>query len=307
MFNNILFFNNANIYQLIIDNLKMSDVQEAKEVLVQSLGEELSKQYFDLFKQLLRLRGGLTKIQFNNAARKLFTNEEQLHNHNNFMLLFYDRITSSETKALRNASDKGYFEAADYMDYLPQSPPVPPSDLEERSAASELFLPDSGFIINRIMVTSWEKRMDGAEEKVVDILVQACQMFVKNIITAMLTRLEGYKIRDGKFQYGFGLPVPDPFIRNTNNIIDSTKESKVEVAEDEDSFIPAYKHSIDVVEQQAAFSYSCGKNYKGVKKLTVKLLYETLREDQRIVGLHSIHDVNLLQMALLREESKYNE
>lgn len=119
----------------------------------------------------------------------------------------------------------------------------------------------------------------------------------------MLTRMEGYKIRDGMFQYGFGRPVPDPFIRNTHNIIDTTRESKVEVAEQDDSFTPAYRHSVEAAEQQAAFSFACGKRKKLDRKLTVKLLYDTVREDPRIVGLHSMRDINLVQMSLMMEDS----
>lgn len=65
---------------------------------------------------------------------------------------------------------------ADYMNYLPPSPPLPSTDTEYRSAAAELFLPDTGFITNRIMLASCEHELEGAEEKVIDVMVQASQV-----------------------------------------------------------------------------------------------------------------------------------
>lgn len=119
----------------------------------------------------------------------------------------------------------------------------------------------------------------------------------------MISRKQGYKIRDGKLQYGFGLPVPDPFIRNTNHIIDTAQESKVEVSNDDDSFIPSCRPSLENAEQQAAFAFSCGKRKRSDGKLTIRLLYDTLRENPNIVGLTSVHNVNLLKTGLMLEET----
>ncbi|KAI4458759.1 endo-alpha-12-mannosidase [Holotrichia oblita] len=152
--------------------------------------------------------------------------------------------------------------------------------------------------VRKIAIHAWENGLEGADDNVAEYLVYACQIFVKNIITAMISRKEGYKIRDSKFQHSFGLPVPDPFIRNTNNIIDNTQEPKVEVGKNDDSFVPAYRNTLEVTEQQVAFSYACGKKKYSDGKLTVKLLYDTLRENKNIVGLHSVHSLNLLKMGL---------
>ncbi|KAI4458765.1 transcriptional adapter 1 [Holotrichia oblita] len=273
----------------------MSDINEARKNLELTLGEDLKKQYYDLLKQWLMFKDPITKLQFDSAVRKLLTTEEQHHSHNIFLLALLGKVHSSRPKTYRSVSDKGSFELADYT---PSSPTMMPPDFENRSAASELFLPDSGFIATRIAIHAWENGLEGADDNVAEYLVYACQIFVKNIITAMISRKEGYKIRDSKFQHSFGLPVPDPFIRNTNNIIDNTQEPKVEVGENDDSFVPAYRNTLEVTEQQVAFSYACGKKKYSDGKLTVKLLYDTLRENKNIVGLHSVHSLNLLKMGL---------
>lgn len=122
------------------------------------------------------------------------------------------------------------------------------------------------------------------------------QVFIKNIITAMISRKEGYRIRERKLQYAFGLPVPDPFIRNRNNIIEYPQDPE------DESYIPPSKVPVDAAEHQAAFLYSCGKRRVTDGKLTLRLLYDTLKENPRIVGLDSVHSVNLLKVSLLIDE-----
>ncbi|XP_044259682.1 transcriptional adapter 1-like [Tribolium madens] len=280
------------------------DLNEARKALEACLNEDQRKQYFDLLRQWFSFKSPITRTEFDTEVRKLLVNEDQIRSHNYFLLALLAKRTSSRTKTTRNTCDKGVFECADYVDYVqPSSPTIlSPEEYENRSAAAELFMPDSGFVSTRIAVTSWENGLDGAEETVTELIVHACQVFVKNILTAMISRMKGYKVRDGKFQYGFNLPIPDPFIRNFHNVIDETQESKTEVLDKEDTFIPRSKPSLEVAEQQAAFAYSCAKKRKCDKTLTVKLLYETLKENPQILGLHEMQSVNLFKLSLQVDE-----
>lgn len=157
----------------------MNDLNEARRNLEMSLGEDLKKQYFSLLKQWFLFSGSITKLQFDVAVRKLMVTEEQIHNHNNFVLALYSKITNTRNKGTRTSCDKGCFEMADYTEYL--APPSPtyvlPTEIENRSAAAELFLPDSSFIATRIAVHTWENGLEGAEDGVTEIVVQACQVY----------------------------------------------------------------------------------------------------------------------------------
>lgn len=118
---------------------------------------------------------------------------------------------------------------------------------------------------------------------------------------SMITRKKSYKIRDGKLQYGFNQPIPDPFIRNFNNVLDETQESKVVV--EEDSFKPKCpKLSLEKAEQQVAFAYSCAHRTRSDNILSVRLLYDTIRENPHILGLHSIQSINLFKLGLQIDE-----
>lgn len=214
------------------------------------------------------------------------------------MLALLSKRSTTRIKNTRTTSDKCLFECAEYSDYVQPSSPTLPLEYENRNAASELFMPDSGFMSTRIALVSWEMGLNGAEDSVTEILVHACQVFVKNIITAMISRIKGYKVRDGKFQYGFNLAVPDPFLRNYQNVIDEGQESKVDVLEDEDTFIPKSKPSLEALEQQAAFAYACSKRKNIDHTLNVKLLYRTIRENPHLLGLYEMQSIGLLRLGL---------
>ena len=74
----------------------------------------------------------------------------------------------------------------------------------------------------------------------------------------MVTKAKSYKIREHKFQYGFNMPVPDPYIRNYTNVTDETMESKVKF--DKDIMLPKCKLSLERTEQEVAYAYAATRN-----------------------------------------------
>ena len=90
-----------------------------------------------------------------------------------------------------------------------------------RSSAQELVLPDRTFVLARLMLAAWENNMDGAEESTAHIIIAATQIFLKNIITAIITRRKGFSVRDRTFIYNIGEPVPSSWKRNTNFVSQS--------------------------------------------------------------------------------------
>lgn len=115
---------------------------------------------------------------------------------------------------------------ADPVNYLPQleSPPQHLQDEPQRYCVQELFLPDHSLILGRLMLTSWEMGMEGAEDNAAELLVQAVQHFLKNILTAVIAQRNGFKIRENKMIYSLGCPVPNPWLRNCHGLADSTKD-----------------------------------------------------------------------------------
>lgn len=284
-------------------------MDKARKNLELCLSDEVKKQYFALLRENLYFSKSKTLEEFDKEVRKLLVTDEQKCSHNLFILAIMSsnsRPKNSRTYLERIATpvDRVNFEIPEYSDYVqPVSPNGPFStEFENRSAAAELFIPDNGFMSCRIAVACWENDLDKANDNVVDLMVHVCQVFVKNIITAMISRKKGYKIRDGKFQYGFNQPIPDPFLRNYINLLDDTQQCKVEV--EDDTLRPKCKVSLEKIEQQTAFQYSCAKRRKQDNTLTVKLLYDTIKANPKLLGLHSIHSMSLFKLGLHLENVK---
>lgn len=152
---------------------------EPLRALEQSLGEELMRKYLSLLRQWYSLSSNLNKVEFQAALRKILTTEEQFRYHNelNWSHLL-PKYYAVKPKASASASDKGVFEMADCSEYMqPLSEDcVPPVELEYRSAASELFVPDSNFIKARLAIHAWENKLQVPGESVVELMVHASQV-----------------------------------------------------------------------------------------------------------------------------------
>lgn len=154
---------------------------------------------------------------------------------------------------------KNVVQLADPVNYLPQleSPPQHLQDEPQRYCVQELFLPDHSLILGRLMLTSWEMGMEGAEDSAAEILVHAVQVyifliishtsyqmyfflffhmaiyinyacllifqyFLKNLLTVVLAQRNGYKLRDKKMIYSLGCPVPNPWLRSYHGLVDNS-------------------------------------------------------------------------------------
>ncbi|XP_050298943.1 transcriptional adapter 1-like [Anthonomus grandis grandis] len=273
------------------------DVNEARRNLELALGD-LKPQYFAFLRQWFLFNPTLTKEEFDSKVRNLFYNEEQISCHNNFLLGILNKASSTaKVKPVRQLHSSGCFEPAAYTKYVhAKNPETLPSNFTYPKAATELFTPYSGFILCRINIVAWECGMEKAEDEVTQIVSHACKDFLKNIITAMVTKAKGYKIRDGKFQYGFNMPIPDPFLRNSNNIEDETLQSNITI--NENGILPKAKTSLERTMSNRAFAYAASKNVKTGVTLSTKLLYATIRDNPTLLGQHGIHSVQTLKLSL---------
>lgn len=279
------------------------DLQEARMELDLILSDDIKKNYFALLRQLVLFNCPITKEQFDQQARKLLIRDEEIRAHNKFIKALIYKISPYTCKPPKPlAATKGTFENADFLDYAPTSPNMlPPPDLEIKSAASELFLPDNcpnTYVSTRIAITAWEHGFDSVDEELAPLMVHACQTLVRNILTAMISRKKGFKMRDNKLMYGFNQPIPDPFLKNYRNVQEYSEESVVDFSPSDDSFVPIMKRPYEFAEQKLAFEYSGSKMRKVDNTLTVKLLYDTLNNNPGLLGHSASHKVNLLKLSL---------
>lgn len=95
--------------------------------------------------------------------------------------------SSSAKKRKRNSrttSERAVFEPIELYDFLPEDnielrPPSTPLP-QPRFAAQELFLPDTGLILGRLLVAAWENGLANADENVCELVVLAVQVRKKH-------------------------------------------------------------------------------------------------------------------------------
>lgn len=161
----------------------------AKTRLGLALGDTSMRMYLCNLK--LWFRKVWTKEQFDFECRKLLT-PEQRYLHNEFFLAILNKITfpmhpDSSTKnnigkkrKRRTGSERSVFEPIELFDYLPEENDEirpPNSTLQQpRFAVEELFLPDTGLILGRLLVVAWENGLTNADEDICEMLVTAVQV-----------------------------------------------------------------------------------------------------------------------------------
>lgn len=176
----------------------------AKERLCTALGEPNTKTYMAQLK--MWFRKACTKEQFDIECRKLLASEHR-HLHNEFFVAILNKISTPwhtpgenmdiETPSSPNKLDgsaikkrKKYvkpllidrptFEPVELYDFLPEEDPdlkQPSTPLPQpRYAAQELFLPDTGLILGRLLISAWENGIANTDDLVCDIIVIAVQV-----------------------------------------------------------------------------------------------------------------------------------
>lgn len=222
-----------------MSRLAVTTVEEAKHNLMMSLGDNWQT-YAEYLKLWFRMKW--SKEEFDIASRRLLR-PEQILLHNIFIITIlskidavnkhvskttsYDSYTSSAAKRRKKnpkQNEHATFEPADIYDYLPDDDKyfsIPQSQAGNpaptiRYAAQELFLPDYGLIWGRLLVGAWENGLMNADENSVEILVTAVQVFLKNIISAVIMKKKHCRYTgNGAFYYDIGCALKNPEIRNT--------------------------------------------------------------------------------------------
>ncbi|PSN33516.1 Transcriptional adapter 1 [Blattella germanica] len=258
------------------------ELNNVRKKLEASLGDNV-KPYFHLMKLWFQLKS--TKAEFDAATRKLLS-RDQIRLHNEFLMCLFNRCQNfaainapppktshSDNKVnrrakvkRRNRSDKGNFEPADFADYIYIPSAVPSNAFEEplRYSAQELFLPDISLILGRLMISAWELGLEGADENAAKFVVIAVQHFLKNVLMGILSRRKGYKLREGRVMYNLGSVVPNPWLRNTANMMVDNTSSCLSESEDEEEKLeeipPPQKLTLDEIEQKAAYEIACSND-----------------------------------------------
>lgn len=165
----------------------MYDLKEARKKLLATLDRETKEKYIQLLRSRWVFKRPISSIQLYSAANKLLRTEDELHAHNQFLFASMAEYNHINFKHIsmppQSPAEEGTFTIVNATEYLKQpstsSKQSQPVNTTVRTAASEYFFPNVGFIKNRIEVQAWEHGLeDGCEWAVAEYVANLCQVMI---------------------------------------------------------------------------------------------------------------------------------
>jgi transcriptional adapter 1 len=121
------------------------------------------------------------------------------------------------------------------------------------------------------LVGCWENNLDYVDDQAVEILVQAVQIMLKNILSHCIRQRKHYKVTsDKKFYYDIGCQQKDPTLRNSRIKIEDEVPMIERKTSDEPNYVSAYE------------DYT-----KSKRKISLMDIYKTLK-DRSVIPSHSV-------------------
>ncbi|XP_052790026.1 transcriptional adapter 1-like isoform X2 [Mya arenaria] len=284
------------------------DLITAKKNLAEVLGEEWKSYLFHL-KQWFRMK--IAKEEFDKEARKLLQ-AKTVHLHNEFLLAIFSKChtlsastipkspppVSSSGKLLKKGKLKRKPTAirSSFQRFVPVNPmscavPATYKDVKDMEfAGREMCLPDVSMLQGRLLVCAWEVGLTNIDEAVASLVMQALEIQLKNIISEMISRRAGYRMREKRFRYSFGEPAPNPYTRYSQLLQDRTTNSEATTISSQGHHQPARRFPEDVTEGYRAQVLACGgQGPEPRAPATLFNLLETLQTCKNVISSHSVY------------------
>jgi len=184
-----------------------------KRQLSESLGQR-EEGYNRLIKQWFKMK--IEKEGFEEELKSLLTPDE-IRLHNQLLRSFLDKCAHSsekrDTTDYRKYYHHGKFEPINPLEYdtshyLKLNCELPPSIAYER------VLPDTAQMSARFLYGAWEVGLEGSSKEVAELLLIATMNFLKNVLTAIITRKRGFKTHRNHFIHDIGVPQANRWLKN---------------------------------------------------------------------------------------------
>ncbi|XP_039286876.1 transcriptional adapter 1 [Nilaparvata lugens] len=286
-----------------------------KNCLMDSLGDKFPT-YLQALKQWFSLQ--TSKEDFDNEVRKIL-NAEQMKIHNQLFIQLLKacneysnapsspHVPSSESEhpSKRSKLSSGKKKSRSHhivqgQDSVKQcntslfrgDEPTP-----NRFCSDELLLPDDAFLYVRMLHCAWQYELDAVESSAVQLLTEAVQYFLKNVVTCVLRQRSGYKVAPGSFIHSLGSPIANPWLRSVCRVSEEPPKVSRHVA-DEDTKPDLTRPSISHLEQQVALSISSAKNALHCTALKMREVMDGLRVNRSVIQSHMMYS-NCIERLLL--------
>uniref|UniRef100_A0A182Y770 Uncharacterized protein n=1 Tax=Anopheles stephensi TaxID=30069 RepID=A0A182Y770_ANOST len=208
------------------------------------------------------------------------------------------RSSKKRKRSSKSSSDRSTFEPISPYDYIPREPAAPDTEHASaaqcgmgthptlRYAAQELFLPDNGLVLGRLLVGAWEHGLASADDAAVELIVSSVQVLLKNILSAVIMNRKHCRVTaNGTFYYDVGHGTNQTVVRNT------VTKSKIDDEPMElDREIMCY---VKTPPTDSTFLASCEQLYPTVsRKINAFELYRAL-QDRNLISSHSVYSTNM--------------
>uniref|UniRef100_A0A182JR18 Uncharacterized protein n=1 Tax=Anopheles christyi TaxID=43041 RepID=A0A182JR18_9DIPT len=207
------------------------------------------------------------------------------------------RSNKKRKRSSKSSSDRSTFEPMSLYDYIPREPTGPDQDHGSfaqsgatlptmRYAAQELFLPDNGLVLGRLLVGAWEHGLASADDGAVELIVSSVQVLLKNILSAVIMARKQYRVTsNGTFYYDVGRGMNHMDVRNS---VTKTKIDDEPMELDREILCYAKTQPTD-----STFLASCENLYPSVsRKINALELYRAL-QDRNLISSHSVYSTNI--------------
>ncbi|XP_064649640.1 transcriptional adapter 1-like [Lineus longissimus] len=296
-----------------------TELNVAKKNLSDVLGDAM-KTYLIILKSWFKQK--ISREDFDYEARKLLTSET-VHLHNEFLLAILSKCQSlasalapkdvnssshslSSPKQIKkprlkrkSSSNKASFQQrfvpADPLKNVPLAVVKGPEDEGGIHFCSrELILPGISTIHGRMIVTAWDFGLDNVEDDAVRMMLAATEQLFKNIISAILLRRNGYKLRENRFKYAIGTQAPSSYLRNTNDILDFSTDSHATDISSQGAVIPSIKPGRDIGEMDGATQVACGSSEEPPRRpVNMYDVAEALQVYRSTLPSHTVYAMNM--------------
>ncbi|XP_071518758.1 transcriptional adapter 1-like isoform X2 [Panulirus ornatus] len=189
-----------------------------------------------------------------------------------------------KNKAARPTHD-GNFEPISVQDIALTATLHEPQAISETGAgymSRSMCLLDTGPLKGRLLLAAWDHGITQVADSVANMLQEATQQCLKNILMAVISRRRGYRLREGCFMHSLGTTPPNPWLRNTASLCDWTSESVgLPTGEGGESGDRPIWPTVDLAEQNAAHLAACGRQTENpLPPISCMDLFDALQGDQ---------------------------
>ncbi|KAK7075212.1 hypothetical protein SK128_020051 [Halocaridina rubra] len=191
----------------------------------------------------------------------------------------------------------GNFEAVNVHDIALTATLREPQVISDAGAgylSRTLCLLDTGPLKGRLLLAAWDHGITQVADNVANMLQEATQQCLKNIIMAVVSRRRGYRMREGKFIHSLGTTPPNPWLRNSGALNDWTAESLgLPMGEGGEAGDRPMWPTVDSADQNAAHLASCAPLDGPLPPITCSDLFETLQMRKSVVPCHSVYSLGM--------------